>query len=1657
MADNSSSKVLLSKWLLDTSSWANVVKEAKAQLASLAEATKTQATQDKAASESSISYLKQEQALQSAVTAEAKAQTAAIQKAAAEQRAKAESAKAANAQALATSIAQKAMSSAMTEASRAEAAAKRTAAEAASSGLKSEILQRTANIKKIQEENAALRLQKAASSGVGRAQGEGQAQGGILSRFLGAGAQGALGGGLLGGLAMGAIGGGAAVAGITFLTEGFEKLIEKIKEFIEDSGNLQKVLDTFQKLSTGIGQNPTQFLDKLRESTHNLVNDTNLLRAANAFMQSGLKISVEDVLKLTQAVVGLARANGKDATQAVDALNRSFLTGRAQMLAYVTGIQRAQLQFRGMTSEMSQTQRQQAQFSQTLQVIEKRYAQIGEPVLTFTDRLTQLRVVYNQITEAFSQSVVTSGGFTVLIDQLGKLVTRFGGLESIASRFGSAVGNIAGLVAASIDAIIPVAKDLFTVFVDLFKTSTSLFKGFLEGASSTDGVKNKFSEMHPVLDGMIRAIYEMSAAVQILLLRLDDLIKKIPTLEGVGRSFANNPIWGLDKWEWNKIKGIAGLGQGSPTPGSLPKAALSTDTGNLESEAGAVPKEQASAWQSDVKTEINRIQDNLRKHEIEIRNLHGKTTDQINDRIKAARLDAQAEILTAKQEFAAHYGLSYKPTAADIMVGTDINIRNAEEQFSTLGTPGSAKVSGDIPDQALARRNALALARANMESKQRDAQEALAKQKELIQDETDANEAMYKKGEEEARQYYDAKIKLAYASFHATENSIEAEAQARKDELTSQLKEGSLQGGTAVYKIKIADINKDTDTKIENARKELRKQTDDAILASDDAVTQGQIVNLQTELAAEKSAAADRTAVIQKEFQEGSISANEYLKDRINVIQQITDREIDSQTQISKLQEKNPKAAAETIKAMVASVSDAKKQIDQLAVESLTTVFQDTSKRYNSALAVNSSMQTIAEGGGASALGANKYALQQQQVQILNSQVQAMQQLLAQAEPYSNTWLTIYENILKATEQAQQLTQEIQKEQAGSTIIGGVLGSIAQQAQGIFKGSFSSGFVRSLAGGASALQQAPDLQQHLNAIQSNLQAGKAGPAQSPLQQAQAAFATGVQQMSQQATSAATGLQQFVSTVQQVLQQLTDAITNFTNSISGKSGADNVLSTASQSSGLETQQQNLTEMIGGGGKSSSGGGGSGGNANIFSTLKSAISGIVSGNSGSFAQLGQVLQVGAQALGNFVNVISNANSPLGGAFGGAQAGASLGSMAGPWGELAGAIGGGLMGFIAGGKQQQIHQDLVDMQATYRQMMEAFSAGTQGLNQTITQLQSMVAQLTAEQASSKKGGSQYQDLINQYNQQLDQLQAQATQTLQQLQQQVAMIAQPDAYQQWVQNIDSVIQQYAQFAGAASTVQELAQANQFLVSSLQNIGQQIGDQLLSEEESAVQNALQLNDLYNQRNQLEYQYLQQVESIMSSGNVTRQMTQAQTKFSQLFNLQANYTVQLDELNQQIAVSQYQLTVQQQIFSLATTRLGLEQQMTDLQEQGIREDVQRIEAMQNLLATLQATGYSITNLGALSASDPNALANQLLQDLVNELNTGQNTMSQQLQELINILSEYGGLPGASATNPATPSTASTSVPNPNSLTGIFSAAYQSRAAFAYGAFRGAQF
>jgi hypothetical protein len=371
----------------------------------------------------------------------------------------------------------------------------------------------------------------------------------------------------------------------------------------------------------------------------------------------------------------------------------------------------------------------------------------------------------------------------------------------------------------------------------------------------------------------------------------------------------------------------------------------------------------------------------------------------------------------------------------------------------------------------------------------------------------------------------------------------------------------------------------------------------------------------------------------------------------------------------------------------------------------------------------------------------------------------------------------------------------------------------------------------------------------------------------------------------------------------------------------------------------------------------------------------------------ASFADKLAAAVGAIGDFISALTSAKSTISGVLGGGMQGAGLGGaiggMFGPMGTAigtaAGAVFGSVLGGVVGHKNAEVQANITANMNKFNTTMTDFSMNSANLQLTIQSLQQMVSDIRAEQASSKKGSAQYQQQIDQFNTQIKQLQIQQKQILVDMGQQLSALQAGAAsatvsagLQGTLSTLQQIILQYNKYVGAIqpgiNATQQLAQANDYLTQSLQNAGLTLENQLLGDNQQAIQDALSLNDLLQQRVQLINQINQQIAGVLSAGVLTRQATRAQTAGMQIEQIQVSATQQLAKMNEEITVSQFKVDAETKIFGLATTRIGLENQLVIVQEKQANRQMQVIAANLALLQAMQAGNVNYGPLAALIAA-----------------------------------------------------------------------------------------
>jgi hypothetical protein len=278
---------------------------------------------------------------------------------------------------------------------------------------------------------------------------------------------------------------------------------------------------------------------------------------------------------------------------------------------------------------------------------------------------------------------------------------------------------------------------------------------------------------------------------------------------------------------------------------------------------------------------------------------------------------------------------------------------------------------------------------------------------------------------------------------------------------------------------------------------------------------------------------------------------------------------------------------------------------------------------------------------------------------------------------------------------------------------------------------------------------------------------------------------------------------------------------------------------------------------------------------------------------------------------------------------------------------------------------------------QVMQQFADKQITLFTTIQQIEqqrnSAIAQL-----SGKKGGQKVLDqLLPQLDQQLGSLQQQQQQIKQTFEQNVLITAQNnDVTKQWLTDwigINQQVQQYVNAVGVSN--QSLQQATQYLNQMLAQERLNLNNTLNSDQTQAIQDAINLNNLLLQRNQMQVDYEHSIQQLNLQYQQTYQQTvggnslerlgdptrdsakklalEKQNYAYQLQQMQIAHDQEMTNLNAEIQQLNAKVDIERQLFGLAQDTATLEQEAYQASLYSLTQYAAGVKAIQDLLAATQ--------------------------------------------------------------------------------------------------------
>jgi hypothetical protein len=1462
------------------------------------------------------------------------------------------------------------------------------------------------------------------------------ALGGIMQRMFG--------GGLLGGVAGGMFTGFVGAELFSGLIENVHRLGEAL---VEETGVSRQMRQEFERLANMHGIAPDQMIDDLRKSTRGLVADTDLFKMANNVLRSGMKVTNDQIMSLISNTLNLGRSMGKSSSDTTRALELAFLNPQRGMmtLARQTGIQVQVLRqaISGLPATLDPTVKATIMFNHILAEEEKMLKRVGVPVTTMPELFLQLRTAQRNFIDDMAQGALGTNSLEASIQKLSKwLIDHKKDLEEWANKVGRGLSDA---IQWTIDHAGALTRTLEVLIgLKMLKFVSDLTGGFAGWGKAIGFVVDQIKGLQ--------------------------LLETLGLGKKVGETVATGTV----------------LSEGAEVAGGA--AAATVGAAALALSAAAIAGYLLSQYSSQIWSWVTNA----------IRMKLGMAPDLTPSGLAPGQAPAYS-----KGRFTQAEDVTGRTVKVDKTPGQDVT-----NMMEFLG-PGDSG-DGANANMALSRKLADQRKQIEMELNQLHIEQV----KQRVEQEEDLVKNQYDEGLISLRSYVAQESALKTQEFDAEMNRIQKDKEAQLAAIKARTT-ATIDG--VAYDVENAEVAANLTTMV--LEKSKIKETDLITKHNKDMYTlqrqqmedeQSAYRSYQEELGKiVKEGVDDRRSILETEFKEGFVGADDYIAQRKTLIKEELDATLAGlalQKSAAKItEEEKAKIFIQEVEARRKADTDMMQldlHKDDIALQSLQTHFEKASKY----LQLES---TIAKSGRVGSEAQDQYAISSMLLGMTTEYISELEKQRAPLQQGSEAWMNITDHIAQATEQQQKLNLELIQARDISQPLSSIFGSLAGifnqfrgtgakavgETLGTMSGSLEkiSSFSTFIAQQRSpkapldlaAVQKtaaqmfserladsASKLGVHANALEDDIIALKehrdalsaialgenevpsrgaennpnpfdflkglsfvgddgtsyvarpsfaiggivpgVGPIPITAHGQESIFPPGViQQFVAGLKSAIDALQQFASKAKSAMTGPPTKPIPTNMSLTGPGGvnsdavplpipglggtASDVGNAASQKTSTTDPFQQLTSPITNLAHSF---------MSLFNSSTKASDGTTTFGSKMHDFAGQMTGW-MQGISGLVQGLTSGKTGGQGALSGGMAGMQFGSSFGPIGSIAGLVGGGIMGGIFGSKEKQLQQSIHQIQDSMQSIVDSMNEGAITLNQAIVDLRNERQQAIQTLSGNPKGGkgggkggkkgfqpSQAQAVIDQIDSQIAQLVQTQTQLLSQLDQQVAVLANPQPFQQYVSSLNQIIQQYQQYmSAAAGSTQAMGNAQTFLNESLQTYVTTLSQQLNQAQQTAIQDSLTLLNLEYQRQQVINQEAQQEYDILTQGVLTRQRTTAMTKGQQIGQIQYQANMQLTQIDEQIALAQYQVQTAQQIFDLATTRIGLETQLLSLQEGQADQQNQQTAALLQVVQALQggmANGSIMSSLTSLGGSPTGT---GLLTTIMGDLGLGGNVPS----------------------------------------------------------------
>jgi hypothetical protein len=322
----------------------------------------------------------------------------------------------------------------------------------------------------------------------------------------------------------------------------------------------------------------------------------------------------------------------------------------------------------------------------------------------------------------------------------------------------------------------------------------------------------------------------------------------------------------------------------------------------------------------------------------------------------------------------------------------------------------------------------------------------------------------------------------------------------------------------------------------------------------------------------------------------------------------------------------------------------------------------------------------------------------------------------------------------------------------------------------------------------------------------------------------------------------------------------------------------------------------------------------------------------------AQFAEDLARTFSARGGILGVIGGATRAAGGLLSG-----TAGSILRGIGSLLGSIG----RFFSGLFTRAARNIAREIRGHLREILSAYTSGSLALGETIRRIE-QERESAIRRLSGRKGGRrELEKLLPEMDRSLAALRAEQRAIFEQFEQRLELLRTGQAFRDVAASVREAIRQYRAYVDAGG---DLARANEFLSRSLEEIRRTSALELAEAETQAIEDALRLNELLREREEILAEAAEEEQRVRSRGVLERRRTIAQEKSAELEAIRRRRDERLAELDQNIRLLQLKVDTEAQVFDLVRDRVALETRLLELKAREFNRELVRLAALRDVVA-----------------------------------------------------------------------------------------------------------